>query len=70
MGEKVRKDFHKRPEEREEGDKVAMAFPEWLLNHDAEKHATNVYEQVSQGILADGYRKPSEVFGDCSCRHV
>ena len=62
MGEKVRNDFHKKPEERGKDEKVAMPFPAWLLDHDAEAHATSVYEQVSRDIIQNGYRRPGEFF--------
>ncbi|KAI5118775.1 hypothetical protein M0805_005656 [Coniferiporia weirii] len=58
QGESTRNKLHKDPEAREEED-VAVPFPEWLLNFDAEKHAGDVYGEISQGILLGGYVRPS-----------
>ncbi|TFK48069.1 monooxygenase [Heliocybe sulcata] len=58
LGESVRDMWHKaKPEDK--GQAVALPRPEWLLGHDAEKHAYEVYDSVAKEILEKGYERPT-----------
>ncbi|EPQ61259.1 FAD/NAD P-binding domain-containing protein [Gloeophyllum trabeum ATCC 11539] len=58
IGESVRDMWHKaKPEDR--GNAVALPRPEWLLGHDAEKHAYEVYDATTKEIQEKGYELPT-----------
>ncbi|TFK53831.1 monooxygenase [Heliocybe sulcata] len=57
FGEQVRDMWHKKkPEAR--GEEVEMPSPEWLLGHDSEKHAYEVYETTEKEVRENGYKLP------------
>lgn len=59
-GESTRDKWHKTDSEaaKKNPDKVALPREEWLLGHDAEKHAFEVYPAVAAQIERHGYRLP------------
>ena len=69
QGVSTRNDLHKNPDARAEDEKVALPFPEWLLNFDAEQNAVDLYEEVAACILTEGYQRPSEFVVPC-CKSV
>ncbi|KAL5508397.1 hypothetical protein ACEPAH_6016 [Sanghuangporus vaninii] len=69
QGISTRDKLHKSPDARAEDEEVALPFPEWLLNFDAEQNANDLYEEVKAYILTEGYKRPSELIIPC-CRSV
>ncbi|EPQ61262.1 FAD/NAD P-binding domain-containing protein [Gloeophyllum trabeum ATCC 11539] len=58
LGETNRDMWHKaKPDAK--GESVSLPRPEWLLGHDAEKHAYEAYEGAAKDILETGYKLPT-----------
>lgn len=56
-GETIRDKWHKSKVDAE-AEEVVLGRPEWLLGHDAERHAEQVWYEVKTCIERDGYRLP------------
>ncbi|KAK8042931.1 hypothetical protein PG994_013414 [Apiospora phragmitis] len=55
-GESTRDMWHKTDWDRVKDDPTVIQFPRlaWIFEHDAEKHAEKVYEEVAKQVLTDG----------------
>ncbi|KAF8588349.1 monooxygenase [Ramaria rubella] len=57
MGETTRDKWHNSKEDAN-ADEVVLDRPEWLLGHDCEKHAYDVWDEVKKDIETNGYHLP------------